>query len=575
MTKIICCLAMSVLVIGLSGCSSLPYWAFFNKPAETTQAKAISPTSFVVRQHREAKSCTDGIMRDPKRNKNVLVLLALSGGGSRAAYFSALSMLEMQNIELSIGGVKSDVLHEVDAISSVSGGSLAGAYYAVSHDPGSECAGYVNRPWNKAEVRRLMTMDYRWRWLGRWFWPQNIVRYWLTKWDRTDIMSKVFADKLFDKITGFDLTLGEMNPLRPNLILNTTSGVEDETVGIRFGEIFTFTAEDFARICSSIERYPVAHAVMATAAFPGVFNFVTLRNYCWKGSTKERRNPLYQNVFIGGSAENLGLISRRYLHVFDGGNADNLGLTSLKRVIWKSLKDHDTQPSLPYKNVIIILVDSFTDYHGVDPKEPDPRAAFDFIMDTNAMDALNCLLSANRKRLLEEFDQGQGTLFPFGMEPGGEKNKRCMEFFHDRDDAEKYCKKTSDYWQTLNKTIRDKLTFVHLSFDRVGDVEGCIEPALSDSRGCLRHQLNRISTDFRLNWWYEDDSTGLTDSEALACAVPTLFGRQGDSCGKLLPKPSVELPAKWEKVKRILEEPMAEIVPNSSLPNLTKDRLPN
>lgn len=564
MKKIRYCVAVSIMVIGLSRCSSLPYWAFFNRPAETTQTQVVSQTSFTVRQHREARTCTDGIMRDPKRNKDVLVLLALSGGGSRAAYFSALSMLEMEKIKLNIGGVKSDVLHEVDVISSVSGGSLAGAYYAVSYDPGSECAGYLNRPWNKAEVRRLMTMDFRWRWLGRWFYPHNIARYWLTKWDRTDIMAKVFADKLFDKITGFDLTLGELNPLRPNLILNTTSGVEDKPMGIRFGEVFTFTTEDFARICSSVDKYSVAHAVMATAAFPGVFNFVTLRNYCWKDAMHESQNPVYQN-FVGGSAENLGLISRRYLHVFDGGNADNLGLTSLKRVIWRSLKDHDTQPFLPYKNVIVIMVDSFTDYHGVDPKEPDPRTRFDFIMDTNAMDALNCLLQANRKRLLDEFAQGNGILFPFAVEPGGTENKRCIEFFANRDDAKKYCNKTADYWQTLNKTIRDKLSFVHLSFDKVADVEGCIEPPATDPRGCLRHQLNKISTDFRLNWWYEDDNTGLTDSDALACAVPTLFGRQGHSCGKLMSK-SKGLPEEWKKVKQILEEPTAQKVPDTSLP---------
>ena len=281
MIKINYCLAISIAVISVSGCTIFNYGASFNKQAETTQVQATSQASFVVRQQREAKNCTDGMIRDPKRNKNVLVLLALSGGGSRAAYFSALSMLEMQNIGLKIGDFESDVLHEVDVISSVSGGSLAGAYYAVSHDPGSECAGYATRPWNDTKIRELMTLDYRWRWLGRWLWPNNIAAYWFTKYDRTDIMAKIMADNLFDKkITGFDLTLGELNPLRPNLILNATTGSDDKPMGIGFGEVFTFTTEDFARICSSIEDYSVARAVMATATFPGVFNFMTLSNYC-------------------------------------------------------------------------------------------------------------------------------------------------------------------------------------------------------------------------------------------------------------------------------------------------------
>ena len=193
MTKINYYLAISIAVISVSGCSIFDYGASFNKRAETTQNQATSQTSFVVRQQREAKNCADGMMRDPKLNKDVLVLLALSGGGSRAAYFSALSMLEMQNIGLKIGDLKSDILHEVDVISSVSGGSLAGAYYTLSHDPGSECAGYASHPWNDTKIRELMTLDYRWRWLGRWLCPNNIAGYWFTKYDRTDIMAKTYG----------------------------------------------------------------------------------------------------------------------------------------------------------------------------------------------------------------------------------------------------------------------------------------------------------------------------------------------------------------------------------------------
>ena len=76
MKKINYYLAMSIIVINVSGCAVFDYGAFFNKRAETMQlAQTTSQTSFVVRQHREAKNCTDGMIRDPKRNKDVLVLL--------------------------------------------------------------------------------------------------------------------------------------------------------------------------------------------------------------------------------------------------------------------------------------------------------------------------------------------------------------------------------------------------------------------------------------------------------------------------------------------------------------------
>ncbi len=539
MRKINYCLGLLMITISVSGCAVIDFGISFNKQSDTTQVQKNSQTSFVLRQHRETKKCMDSVVHDPKLNKNVLVLLALSGGGSRATYFSALSMLEMEKFELNIGGLKSNLLHEVDAISSVSGGSLAAAYYAISHDPGSECAGYAHRLWNDEKVRQLMTVDYRSRWIGRWFYPNNIARFWFTKFDRTDIMAQTLADNIFDKpLTGFDLSLGELNPLRPNLILNATTGIDDELSGIGFGEVFTFTKEDFSRICSSIEDYSVARAVMATASFPGAFNYMTLRNFCRKDSALDP----------GG---------RRYLHIFDGGNADNLGLTSLKRVIWTSLKDRDTQPSLPYKNIIVIVVDAFTNSHGVDPGKPDPRGYFDFIMDLNFLDATDCLLEANRKQLLTEFDQEDPNLFPFAMGLDGKTNKKCKDFFHSTDDVEKYCRKPSTYWQQLNKLIGDRITFVHLSFDKTGDVEGCIPNQSPPDPECLRHQLNRIPTDFRLRYFYRHKGTGLTDIEALDCAVPTMFGRQGLSCGKLTSRPSRELPGIWQRVKQILEEPIS------------------
>lgn len=532
--KINCSIAMTLAVISISGCAVFPYGAYTNEPTKTAQPQPTSQTSFVVREQREAKNCAPDKAVNPKKSKDVLVLLALSGGGSRAAYFSALSMLEMQKMELDIGGSKSNVLHEVDVISSVSGGSLAGAYYAISHDPGSECAGYANRPWNDAEVRELMTLDYRKRWIGNWFWPTNFMSFWLSDYDRTDIMAQTLADSLFDKkLTGIDLTLGELNGLRPNLILNATTGSRGDGVGIPFGQIFTFTTEDFARVCSSVEDYSVARAVMATATFPGVFNFMTLRDY-------DRKNGIC----------NSNTEDKHYLHVFDGGNADNLGLTSLKRVIWESLKN-DAKPSLPYKKIIVIQVDAFTNSRGADPGDSDPRSIFDFFVDTNFLDATDSLLEANRERLLAEFVGG--NLFPFGG--SGETNKACAKFFHGAD-VGKYCDKPQDHWDDINKEIKEKLTFVHLSFDKVGKTGGCVDkqgnPVSSD--GCLQQQLMRIPTDFKLRS-KRHHSTGLTDAEAISCAVPTLFSRDDrKSCGGLLPIHSLPLAQKWGAVKQILQD---------------------
>ena len=237
---------------------------------------------------------------DSRSRDGTLFILALSGGGSRAAYLSTRVMFRLQNLYAADG---LDMLSRVDAISSVSGGSLPAAYYAISTDPGEPRL--HGRVWEEQRVGRLMRKNYIARWFGNWFWPYNIGRFWFTAYDRTDIMAQTFADNLFDDASsGRDLTLADINPERPWLVLNATNGTEG-----RFGEPFTFTGEDFARLGSDAASYELSRAVMATATFPAVFNYMTLRNY----------------AAGDGGAE--------YIHVFDGGNYDNLGLKSVLRML--------------------------------------------------------------------------------------------------------------------------------------------------------------------------------------------------------------------------------------------------
>jgi hypothetical protein len=79
-------------------------------------------------------------------------------------------------------------------------------------------------------------------------------------------MAQTFADNLYDsQPTGVDLKIGDLLPERPCLILNSTNGTRDA-----FGELFTFTAEDFLTIDSVIDDYDLARAVMSTATFPAM-----------------------------------------------------------------------------------------------------------------------------------------------------------------------------------------------------------------------------------------------------------------------------------------------------------------
>src|SRR5208337_3655611 len=94
--------------------------------------------------------------------------------------------------------------------------------------------------------------------------------------------------------------------------------------------VFCFTKECFGKIGSSIDRYSLAHAVMASAAFPAVFQSVTLKDYAREEDW--------------------------YVHLMDGGASDNLGITALGGIL-KEKTDANSKK-------LIIVIDAHTASYG-------------------------------------------------------------------------------------------------------------------------------------------------------------------------------------------------------------------
>jgi predicted acylesterase/phospholipase RssA len=346
-------IAILLLFFSLTGCAS---YAYTNVRLEAPGGAHDTKATFSIKRDRGAHTRTLGI-------------LALSGGGSRAAYFSASVMLALEEVYAAEG---LNVLGEIDVISAVSGGALPGAYYAVSYAPGDPSRGLSGRVWDEGTVKDLMSRNYRSKWLWRWFLPTNVARYWFTAFDRSDIMAQVLADNLFDKlISGKDLRFGDINPERPYIVLNAANG----TTG-GFSERFTFTYEDFTgSLNSEINEYEISRAVMASASYPGAFHYMTLKDF---------RPP--------------GDGDLKYMHIFDGGVTDNLGLDTIERLLAVNLDNYD--------RVFIILVDAHTGLHGVSPVDYDPRRSFDYAVNRNLLDSVGSLLEDKRRSSLDEFLEG-------------------------------------------------------------------------------------------------------------------------------------------------------------------------
>ncbi|MHC4942536.1 MAG: patatin-like phospholipase family protein [Planctomycetota bacterium] len=313
-------------------------------------------------------------MTDTRGNPDVFVALAISGGGSRSAWLAASTMFKLESVYSDV-----NLLEEVDMISSVSGGSLTSAYYCISQDKGGK-AMRSNRDWDEDELRDILSRSFQARWIGNTFLLINLFRYFFTAYDRTDIMAQTLEDNMFDALPwGQPLTFADLNPDRPYLVINATDATENAEGEEHFGTVFTFTDEDFRDILNSdLSSYYVAWAVTASAAFPGVFNHMTLRDY------RKPHKP-------------------RYIHLFDGGTSDNLGLESIKRFIIRS-KFYGDVPS--FKHFVVILVDSYIEGQGADSTDYDPRSWISNFFDTNIVDAFESLMKFRRQDLLGQFRTG-------------------------------------------------------------------------------------------------------------------------------------------------------------------------
>ncbi len=267
--------------------------------------------------------------------------LAVSGGGSRAANFGAAVMLELQQRGL---------LEQADVISGVSGGTLPAVYYGLGAKAG---------PFTAPALREALGYDFQSSWIRRWFLPQNIFRYWLSDFTRSDIMVQVFNNRLYHEATFADLKL------HPKILLNATVH-NDHTR-------FTFTDDRFGLLRSDLAQYRVANAVNASSAFPGAFQDVTLQWY---------------------------MDRPHYVHLYDGGPIDNLGIQAVVEYLNRNILGTTLDRLFP-KGCLIIAIDATpTSEHSDLSARISSRQFADYFVDTNALDATDAMLMEARRTLL-------------------------------------------------------------------------------------------------------------------------------------------------------------------------------
>ena len=268
---------LGIALLGAGGCAFSPLRQMESVP------RTVQPLAHADHNRTRASEDVEEAARD-----GVFVGVALSGGGSRAAVFGGEVLSRLHEL---------GVMGHVDYVSGISSGSLAGAYYCVSHDPEEAQPGDL--VWRRDLVEDLMRrgvwLDYFTRYVVN---PLNLIRYYGTGLNRSYQMRAVLDQKFFR-----DKTLADLNPRRPRLLVTATA--------LETGAVFTFTDRQLEERGIRSDALRVADAVQASSSFPGLFHPYVL---------PDLRDPRRASG------------SDRFVHLVDGGVYDNLGVVPLLRI---------------------------------------------------------------------------------------------------------------------------------------------------------------------------------------------------------------------------------------------------
>jgi len=253
-------------------------------------------------------------MGHPDQSETLSVIMAFSGGGTRAAAYSYGVLEALRDIEINWEGQQRKLLHEVDSISSVSGGSFTAAYYGL----------FGERIFEDFE-EKFLKVDVQGHLTGSFLNPFTWFRTGSTYFGRSDYAAEYYDEILFEGKTFGDMLKRTDTPL---IQINATE--------VSTSTQFTFLQGMFDILCSDLSAFPVSRAVAASSAVPVLFSSITLNNRAGTCGFEinsvalaalndpepfSRRRHLIEKYVKYLDSEN-----NPYLHLYDGGLTDNLGI---------------------------------------------------------------------------------------------------------------------------------------------------------------------------------------------------------------------------------------------------------
>jgi len=281
----------------------------------------------------------------PDHANSITLVLAFSGGGTRAATLAYGVLTGLRDTLVRANGQSIRLLDEIDVISAVSGGSFTAAYFGLHGDGLFDDfeTKFLRRDMSDQLLDGLLNP-------ALWFSPHS----------RTEMAIDLYDETLFNGATFADLQRRN----GPLIIINAT----DLGRGVRF----SFLQEYFDLLCSDLSSFPVARAVAASSAVPVIFNPVVLKNHAgcrppssgmFMGTNSEITHSPQLSHLMDGLSSYAAKDQRQYIHLVDGGITDNLGLLSIYEITEaaggaKKLLTHLGGKPSPY--LVVISVNAST-----------------------------------------------------------------------------------------------------------------------------------------------------------------------------------------------------------------------
>jgi NTE family protein len=287
-------------------------------------------------------------------NKDSLVILAFSGGGTRAAAFS-YGVLEFLRRTEVVGpkGNTGRLLDQVDIITGVSGGSFTALAYGL----------YGEKLFDDYE-QRFLKRDVQGEIISRTINPTNWGSLWSTGWGRSELAAQLYDEILFNGATFGDLQRGK----GPLILASATD--------ISSGSRLVFNQSTFDILCSDLSAVRLSRAAAASSAVPVVLSPVTLNNYggtCntklpdWVGRFTDTDNPPRPAARAIRSLKALQAYgdgaSRPFIHLVDGGVSDNVGMRGVLDSLEVLQALHEAGVKTPLdsaKRIVVFIVNSLS-----------------------------------------------------------------------------------------------------------------------------------------------------------------------------------------------------------------------